>query len=473
MAGYRKPKPLGVGSPEDDVRDGTLCCQTSAQPGPLDREPLSHGHTRRALPHRSHSLHKPLASLASHTKPKRLPLLREGSRGTEVAKLQRLLNSRLSPSPSLAVDGIFGPLTREAVLRLQRAKSLAADGIVGKMTWYHLLASTQVISVLAVTPTQPGAFPNGLASGNTRAAGFPRNRVATPSPSDVSVWSLDAKFTAVLQRTAPKLPGEIRREFEAFLSPGSLAAMTGTLALWAIGHACGASEVTDVALLLVGLYFLGTAVFDVAGSLERFLVTTVSADTEAELEEAATYLAHVITIIGVMTFLALLHKIRGRGRAAKTEPSTLEQEGVPEARSRPAASQTITQQPSRTRFSGARELKIDDWDGAERVYNEIRQSSTDVKAIARNTGINEARVARIKDHLFNRTHQLDDSIRRFDADPEIANAWRRLESGTHTQKDIQLLEHEIFESKFEGIFKTDYRTAHGAANRSGRPSGLE
>ena len=125
------------------------------------------------------------------------------------------------------------------------------------------------------------------------------------------------------------------------------------------------------------------------------------------------------------------------------------------------------------KFSGARELQLDDYDGAERVYNAIRQSSTDIQAIARNTSINETRIARIKDHLFNRTHQLDGTIRRFDADPEIANAWRRLEAGTHTPKDVQLLAHELFESKFEGIFKTDYRTAHGAANRSGRPSGLE
>lgn len=63
-------------------------------------------------------------------------------------------------------------------------------------------------------------------------------------------------------------------------------------------------------------------------------------------------------------------------------------------------------------------------------------------------------------------------MRRFDADPAIANAWQRLQRGTHTKADIQLLEHELFESRFEGIFKTDYRTAHEAANRSGRPSGL-
>lgn len=54
-----------------------------------------------------------------------------------------------------------------------------------------------------------------------------------------------------------------------------------------------------------------------------------------------------------------------------------------------------------------------------------------------------------------------------------ANAWKCLENGVHFPKEIQLLEHEFFESRFEGIVKTDYRTAHEAANRSGRLSGLE
>lgn len=39
----------------------------------------------------------------------------------------------------------------------------------------------------------------------------------------------------------------------------------------------------------------------------------------------------------------------------------------------------------------------------------------------------------------------------------------------HKKNDIDLLNHELFESKFEGIFKTDYRTAHDKTVESGRP----
>jgi hypothetical protein len=120
-----------------------------------------------------------------------------------------------------------------------------------------------------------------------------------------------------------------------------------------------------------------------------------------------------------------------------------------------------------------RELGPYDFDAAAHAYEVIRQTPGDVVAIARHAGIREAWIARIKEHLFYRTHRLDDGVRRFDADPLIVNAWQRLQEGTHTPRDVKLLEHELFEAKFEGIFQTDYRVAHEATNRSGRLSGLE
>jgi len=57
----------------------------------------------------------------------RTPVLRLGSRGAAVARLQRALR--------LGATGTFGPATRAAVLRLQKARHLPADGIVGPATW--------------------------------------------------------------------------------------------------------------------------------------------------------------------------------------------------------------------------------------------------------------------------------------------------------------------------------------------------
>jgi len=104
---------------------------------------------------------------------------------------------------------------------------------------------------------------------------------------------------------------------------------------------------------------------------------------------------------------------------------------------------------------------------APQSYEKIRKSD-DVLTIAKNTGFSENKIKRIKEHIFFQQHQLDDSIRIFDPDPDIADAWLRLQTGDYKNEDIKLLEHEYFESRFEGIFKTDYRTAHNATLKSGR-----
>lgn len=59
------------------------------------------------------------------------PLLRLGDRGADV----KLLQARLSVTP---VSGLFGPITRAAVVAFQKAHGLEADGIVGAQTWQAL-----------------------------------------------------------------------------------------------------------------------------------------------------------------------------------------------------------------------------------------------------------------------------------------------------------------------------------------------
>jgi len=107
---------------------------------------------------------------------------------------------------------------------------------------------------------------------------------------------------------------------------------------------------------------------------------------------------------------------------------------------------------------------------AEEMYEKFRGLGTeDVNAIANNTGFSITRVQRIKDHVFNNSHIKDHGVGRFDPDYELAQAWQRLMDGKQVDSDIQLLHHEIFESKFEGIFQTNYRKAHDKTIESGRP----
>ena len=64
-------------------------------------------------------------------------LIRVGSRGDDVQRIQRCLNS--VNNAGLATDGIFGPLTQAAVMNFQRSRGLNPDGIVGPLTWGALM----------------------------------------------------------------------------------------------------------------------------------------------------------------------------------------------------------------------------------------------------------------------------------------------------------------------------------------------
>lgn len=63
------------------------------------------------------------------------PLLRMGSRGNAVVRLQLALRDL---DYTLQPDGIFGPMTREAVKTYQATHGLVADGLVGPKTWASL-----------------------------------------------------------------------------------------------------------------------------------------------------------------------------------------------------------------------------------------------------------------------------------------------------------------------------------------------
>lgn len=62
-------------------------------------------------------------------------LLKTGSKGPAVTKLQQRLNEL---GASIGADGIFGNGTRQAVINFQKKNGLTADGKVGPATWTAL-----------------------------------------------------------------------------------------------------------------------------------------------------------------------------------------------------------------------------------------------------------------------------------------------------------------------------------------------
>ena len=72
------------------------------------------------------------------------PVLRQGPNSVwpkvTVRSLQYLLNAH---GARLAVDGAFGPLTRNAVIAFQRARHLKADGVADGATWRALIITVR------------------------------------------------------------------------------------------------------------------------------------------------------------------------------------------------------------------------------------------------------------------------------------------------------------------------------------------
>jgi beta-lactamase class A len=65
-------------------------------------------------------------------------VLRVGSQGTRVEKLQRALNEKLIPSPELNLDGEFGPVTKAAVIAWQKNNKLPESGEINLEAWKNL-----------------------------------------------------------------------------------------------------------------------------------------------------------------------------------------------------------------------------------------------------------------------------------------------------------------------------------------------
>ncbi|MCL2177239.1 MAG: peptidoglycan-binding protein [Firmicutes bacterium] len=90
-------------------------------------------------------------------------LLREGSRSEDVRTMQRMLNKirLVYPSiPLLAEDGVFGPITRSAVVAFQQQFLLNPDGIIGPITWAAIVREfNNVEGNVAPMPPPPPITP--------------------------------------------------------------------------------------------------------------------------------------------------------------------------------------------------------------------------------------------------------------------------------------------------------------------------
>jgi hypothetical protein len=106
---------------------------------------------------------------------------------------------------------------------------------------------------------------------------------------------------------------------------------------------------------------------------------------------------------------------------------------------------------------------------ADQIYNSIRECDTNICDIAENLGFKADNIKNVKDHIFYNEHNLDrygpDRITRKQFDPNLQQglAWKRIETGAHTQDDITWIKHECAERHHKLKHGSGYSEAHDRA----------
>lgn len=131
--------------------------------------------------------------------------------------------------------------------------------------------------------------------------------------ASIGSLNFEQRLGEVFKRTLPKLGPDARNQLAALIAPESLAIIAGVLVAWVAGHAFGVGEIIDIVLGVVGFFSVGLAVFSGVDELFEFARLTYTANSDADLDRAATHLANGIAILGIQAVLAVLFKGRPRG----------------------------------------------------------------------------------------------------------------------------------------------------------------
>lgn len=302
MAVFRVPGSIGRHATTQNIEDGTLCRAASPRPGPSNsKRKIGHA-TSTPSPQPNKPNATPTRPLLSRKKPAALPVLRERIQGEQVRKLQQLLNSRVAPYPNLAVDGIFGPLTRAAVETFQRRQKITSDGVVGPQTWYFLHKNE---------PAKPQAPAASSAQPTATTPTIAQPVAASVAKRVIWEWTLEEKFLDVLKRVPSRLKPQLRKEWEAMIQWESV-----VISLLIIAGFCFLSGGTA---LILGWVLLGA---DTSMALASAIMIASRAGTEKELDEAADELAHVVITLGVAKFFHSVGKAAGKLRGGKPPKAT-------------------------------------------------------------------------------------------------------------------------------------------------------
>ena len=108
-----------------------------------------------------------------------------GDRGIKVEHLQYMLSvlsAYIPQIPSVAVDGIFGPATRSAVLAAQQRFGLPQTGVVDYRTWDEIYDQYSGIETASWRDPEDFPYTNAIISGTPPRARYSRTSTMTQFP---------------------------------------------------------------------------------------------------------------------------------------------------------------------------------------------------------------------------------------------------------------------------------------------------
>ena len=134
-----------------------------------------------------------------------------GSTGNDVKQIQAAL--AFAGYLLTAPDGVYGPLTKQAVQRFQSDKGLTIDGIVGSNTWSALMGSSMT------PPMKPAVIVLPKASSLPSSITIPDGGTAFPlaglSPMQIMIGGLGVMLLAsvgLTKGTTHRTPNKRRRK---------------------------------------------------------------------------------------------------------------------------------------------------------------------------------------------------------------------------------------------------------------------
>lgn len=113
---------------------------------------------------------------------------------------------------------------------------------------------------------------------------------------------------------------------------------------------------------------------------------------------------------------------------------------------------------------GSVEWETERTEKAKKYYDKIKNNN-DVELIAKSSGMTIEEIQTIKKHIFFDEHiKYDGTKSVFDADYDMAVAWKRLAEGIPENRDILLLQHELLENSVEKMYNLSAAEAHAIAD---------